>query len=87
MFRATGKSSINPFGIVIDGNPPKFPICKCSSKAAVSLSNMSFEPSKCFAGPLPTGNITASYFLNKFFQVSTSSLLTLWALWKYLYLF
>ena len=66
-----------PFGIVIEGKPPKLPICKCSSKATVFLSNISLEPSKCLAGPLPTGNITASYSFNNFFQVSTSNLLTL----------
>ena len=78
---------MNPFGIVIDGKPPKLPICKCSSKACVSLSRISLEPSKCLAGPLPTGKITASYSLNRFFQVSTNNLLTFWALWKYLSLF
>lgn len=60
MFRATGKPFIKPSGIVMDGNPPKFPICKCSSKAAVSFVRISLEPSRCLAGPLPTGKITAS---------------------------
>ena len=68
---------MKPFGIVIDGNPPKLPICKCSSKTAVLSSSISKDPSKFLAGPYPTGNITASYFLYISFQASTNNLLTL----------
>ncbi|MBQ6970695.1 hypothetical protein IJQ19_03915 [bacterium] len=37
---------------------------------------------KSLAGPLPIGKITAAYFLNSCFQVSTMTLLDLWAFLK-----
>ena len=46
---------------ISEGNPPKLPICKCSSKAIVLLSYFLFKSSNFFAGPIPTGKITASY--------------------------
>ena len=60
MLTPTGKPEINPFGMVMEGKPPKLPTCKCSSKVAVFSSNISLEPSMCLAGPEPTGNIIAS---------------------------
>jgi len=60
MLSPTGKLFINPSGIVIDGNPPKFPTCKCSSKAVVSVVSVILVSSKYLAGPVPTGKIIAS---------------------------
>ena len=67
-------------GRVIDGKPPKLPTCKCSCNT--DSSKISFASSSFFAGPLPTGKITASYFLKSFFHSSTNNLLTRCALWK-----
>ena len=60
---------INPSGMVIDGKPPKLPIGKCSSNMEVPAANVSSVLSNVLAGPVLTGNITASYSLNKFFHL------------------